>query len=101
MSKRLSRRELLGTMGVAGAALVVGCNTATGSRSDGGVDGASGGPDAAASPADLATSMDAGSLDCVVTPALTEGPFFVDEGLERSDLTAGTSEPFVTGGLPF
>jgi len=40
------------------------------------------------------------ALDCVVVPEMTEGPFFVDERLERSDLTAGTSEPFVTKGLP-
>src|SRR5205807_228238 len=34
-------------------------------------------------------------------PAPTEGPFFVDEMLNRTDLTSGTSEPFVTGGAPF
>ncbi|MBI1817654.1 MAG: intradiol ring-cleavage dioxygenase [Deltaproteobacteria bacterium] len=41
-----------------------------------------------------------GTLSCVVKPALTEGPFFVDEGLNRADLTSGTTEPFVTNGLP-
>ncbi len=40
------------------------------------------------------------SLDCTVSPRLTEGPFFVDEKLERSDLVSGTSEPFVTNGVP-
>jgi protocatechuate 3,4-dioxygenase beta subunit len=30
-------------------------------------------------------------LDCVAVPELTEGPFFVDEKLERSDLTGGAA----------
>jgi protocatechuate 3,4-dioxygenase beta subunit len=46
-------------------------------------------------PNDLATP-----LHCVVTPSETEGPFFVDEKLNRSDLTQGTSEPFVVNGMP-
>jgi protocatechuate 3,4-dioxygenase beta subunit len=36
----------------------------------------------------------------VVSPALTEGPFFVDENLNRSDLTAGTTRPSVINGQP-
>jgi protocatechuate 3,4-dioxygenase beta subunit len=36
----------------------------------------------------------------VVSPALTEGPFFVDENLNRSDLTAGTTRPSVINGWP-
>jgi protocatechuate 3,4-dioxygenase beta subunit len=38
-------------------------------------------------------------LDCVATPEMTEGPFFVDEKLERADLLAG-EESNVTSGLP-
>jgi protocatechuate 3,4-dioxygenase beta subunit len=34
----------------------------------------------------------------LVSPALTEGPFFVDENLNRSDLTAGTTRPSVVNG---
>lgn len=37
---------------------------------------------------------------CVLTPTLTEGPFFVDNRLNRSDLTAGTRNPGVVSGLP-
>ncbi len=37
----------------------------------------------------------------VVSPELTEGPFFEDEGLERSDLLEGTTRPSVVNGLPF
>jgi protocatechuate 3,4-dioxygenase beta subunit len=34
------------------------------------------------------------------TPQVTEGPFFVDENLNRSDLVAGTDRPSVAKGLP-
>ena len=37
---------------------------------------------------------------CVLTPELTEGPFFVDRARQRSDLTLGTRDPGVTEGLP-
>jgi len=71
--QRMGRREVIGALGAMGAAFVL--------------------PSRAASHTGAA-------LDCIVVPEMTEGPFFVDEKLERSDLTAGTSEPFVTKGLP-
>ena len=37
---------------------------------------------------------------CVLTPAMTDGPFFIDERLNRSDLAAGTARASVVGGLP-
>ena len=37
---------------------------------------------------------------CSLSPALTEGPYFVDERLDRSDLTAGATNGGVTFGLP-
>ena len=37
---------------------------------------------------------------CVLSPAMTEGPFFVDEGLNRSDVTAGATHAAVTEGVP-
>ena len=36
----------------------------------------------------------------VVSPQLEEGPFFVDEKLNRSDIVAGTDRASVTNGLP-
>ena len=36
----------------------------------------------------------------VASPELTEGPFFVDEKLNRSNLIAGCSRPTVANGLP-
>ncbi len=37
---------------------------------------------------------------CVLSPAMTEGPFFVDERLHRSDITSGTTKAGVVQGLP-
>lgn len=37
---------------------------------------------------------------CTLTAAMTEGPYFVDERLHRSDLTTGTTLAAVTGGRP-
>ena len=86
----MSRREVLGTLGAAGAALVFPGVTGRGASS------------ASERTADVkdAGAMNARALDCVVAPELTEGPFFVNENLNRSQLTIGTTEPFVTKGLP-
>src|SRR2546428_12317529 len=70
---RMGRREAIGALGAMGAAFVLPSRSA---------------------------SRRGAALDCVVVPEMTEGPFFVDEKLERSDLTAGTCEPFVARGLP-
>lgn len=37
---------------------------------------------------------------CMLTPAMTEGPFFVDERLNRSDLVADSTDPAVRNGYP-
>lgn len=39
-------------------------------------------------------------VQLVVSPALTEGPFFVDEKLQRSHLLTGTKRPSVVKGVP-
>lgn len=67
---RLSRRGALGLLGALGATLA--------------------GTPTAAAPAP----------GCVLSPAIEEGPFFVDERLNRSDLTSGATDPGVTGGVP-
>lgn len=45
------------------------------------------------------TGVDISSLACVVSPAVTEGPFFVDKMLNRSDLRS-EDEPNVKNGVP-
>jgi len=40
------------------------------------------------------------ALACVLSPAIEQGPFFVDEHLRRSDLTGGTQRAGVLGGTP-
>ena len=91
----LGRREALKILGAAGAAVVAGC--VPGSAQPTGISGAAYGAAATALPtgatevaaqAGEATSA-AGSVAlpaCVVRPELTEGPYFVDERLNRSDI---------------
>lgn len=45
-------------------------------------------------------SSAAPKIHLVASPALTEGPFFVDEKLNRSDLRTGTNRPTVVRGVP-
>jgi len=80
VGRLLSRREALEILGAAGAALLTvaaGPRAALGSRS-------SRGP---ASP-------------CIVRPEQTEGPYFVDEGLDRSDIRSDPAHGRVVAGVP-
>jgi protocatechuate 3,4-dioxygenase beta subunit len=81
----LTRREVLGLIG--GSALLAACTPATLSS-----------PSASAT----ATSAPAAAVlpSCVVRPALTEGPYFVDEKLNRSDIRSDPSTGAVKAGLP-
>lgn len=72
----LSRREMLALLGVSGAALVTGAGF---------------GPPRAGQ-----RSLP----DCVVRPAQTEGPYFVDERLHRSDIRTDPSNGVVCAGTP-
>src|SRR5262245_59637484 len=46
------------------------------------------------------TPAGGGAAGCVVTPQQTEGPYFVDEKLERSDIRMDPSTGLMTPGLP-
>ncbi|MBI3715702.1 MAG: hypothetical protein HY255_06880 [Betaproteobacteria bacterium] len=48
----------------------------------------------------LATGAGEGKSACVLSPALTEGPFFVDHGLRRADLRVGSKDPSTIRGVP-
>jgi len=88
-----SRREILALFGVSGAALL-----ATGL-----VARAASGSDTA--PVNVAAQASPPSAVCVATPEETEGPYFVDEQLYRSDIRTdpadGTTKPGVPLALSF
>ena len=73
----LTRREMLGLMGSTAAAITLaGC---------GGGDGQSGSEETT-STSTAGTAAQTASTTCVVRPEQTEGPYFVDEMLDRSDI---------------
>jgi len=85
-SKEISRRQAIGILAVAGAGVMLGCG---------------GGQSAASTTATSTTSTaSTGNASCILTPELTVGPYYVDEKLNRSDLTADTTDTNVTNGVP-
>ena len=124
----LSRREVLALFGAAGAAMLVGCSTAqTGSTATAAatdepaatsapspnaeaetVTVAAADPTAQASAtAEIATAeaantaITAGGLPaCVVRPEMTEGPYYVNEQLVRSDIRPDPATGAVSAGAP-
>ena len=104
----LSRREMLRLLGAAGLSLLVGCRPGASGQAP-----ATPGPTAtpgiegltaaavtaqptvqAAVTAEMATAETANATtapDCVVRPELTEGPYFVDEQLNRADIRADSA----------
>jgi protocatechuate 3,4-dioxygenase beta subunit len=76
--QRLSRREAFRLMGAAGATALVGRSLV-------------GTPSAA---------QETETPACILTPALTEGPYFVDERLNRSDIRIDPTDSSVREGVP-
>jgi protocatechuate 3,4-dioxygenase beta subunit len=75
---RLSRRQALGALGGMGlSGLVAAC----------GGDAASGTSSGTASTASTATTADAST--CVLSPEVTEGPYWIDDALTRRDIREG------------
>ena len=79
----LSRRQAFALLGLAGAGLTVlgsagVANASTGSAVTG--------------------TVSAGAVDCVAKPEMVEGPYFVDEGLNRSDIRVDTSDGSISDG---
>jgi protocatechuate 3,4-dioxygenase beta subunit len=82
----LTRRHVLGAAGAGGVALLfAGIGTTSGGRLLKGLR-----PDTA----------EAAATSCVMTPAKTVGPYFVDEKLNRSDVRSDTSTGAVQAGVP-
>ena len=93
---QLTRRDLLG-LAAKGAASVVVSQSLLACAA-----GSSGGTDTALLAANLASTPPApsGGAPCVLTAALTEGPFFVDEKLNRADIRTDPATGAVAAGIP-
>lgn len=92
----LSRRELLGFAAKGAASVVVSQSLllACAAESARAID-----TTASGDPAGTADSPGGGAT-CVLTASLTEGPFFVDEKLNRSDIRADPVTGAVSAGIP-
>ena len=94
----LTRREVLALFGAAGAAILVACASGqSGAAQSTSVPSQS--PPSASTQAPSAATTSALPA-CIVRPALTEGPYFVDEKLNRSDIRSDPSDGSVTAGAP-
>jgi protocatechuate 3,4-dioxygenase beta subunit len=96
----LTRREVLVLLGAAGTAVTIAaCAPGAVASPSGSASPAGSAGTASTSP--IATSSElAGAPSCVVSPALTEGPYFVDEKLQRSDITANADGTNTRRGAP-
>jgi protocatechuate 3,4-dioxygenase beta subunit len=94
----LTRREVLALMGVVGVgAVAVAC--APGSAASGAATaGATSGAGATALATATAVAVASSLPSCVVVPELTEGPYYVNENLDRSDIRIDTSDGSVSEG---
>jgi protocatechuate 3,4-dioxygenase beta subunit len=82
--KQISRRQAIEVLGAVGVVSVIDCGGGVASSATTGSGSGSG----------------SGSATCVLTPELTVGPYFVDEKLNRSDLTINTTDANVLSGTP-
>ena len=83
---QLTRRRLIEILGGASVAALSGCG---------------GGSTSASSASGSTSGTTSGTTaSCVLTPELTVGPYFVDEKLNRSDLTTNTTDTNVLNATP-
>ncbi|MEZ4709207.1 MAG: hypothetical protein R3A44_18510 [Caldilineaceae bacterium] len=87
----LSRREILALLGAAGTAALLAACTPIGPGSPG--------AEAATDLSALAETNTTLPSGCVVRPALTEGPLFVDEDLNRTDIRVDPSNNQMSEGV--
>jgi protocatechuate 3,4-dioxygenase beta subunit len=81
----LSRREALGVIGVTGVMLFTGCRPGGRSMTD---------------TAMAVAGVGTGTGTCIARPAQTQGPYFVDEKLNRSDIRSDPSNGETKPGIP-
>jgi hypothetical protein len=91
VGRLLSRREILALFGVTGATAVAASLGTRVLAQDG---------SAAAGPTPAASALPADLPSCIVRPELTEGPYFVDTRLERSDIRSDPTTGILSEGLP-
>jgi protocatechuate 3,4-dioxygenase beta subunit len=84
----LSRRDALKVLGIGSAAFLAACGPSISNTSQ---------PLSASS---LPDSTGNSLPSCIVRPAMTEGPYFVDEMLNRSDVRSDPSDGTLKPGLP-
>lgn len=84
--------------GATGSAGSSGTTASAGSPATAGAGGTAANGGAGGMNAMGATSLD--SLACIVTPAMEDGPFFVDEKLNRSDLLMGETDDNIAKAVP-
>ena len=106
VGRMLSRREMLVLFGAAGAAVLAACVPGQSSPmplTSTPAPTPSNSPTQALSSAttQALSAVNATALpSCIVRPALTEGPYFVDEKINRSDLRSDPSDGSVKDGAP-
>jgi protocatechuate 3,4-dioxygenase beta subunit len=81
----LTRRQAVGMAGAAGAAMLLGKVS---------------GPERLLESLGISDVAQAAATSCVLTPTKTEGPYFVDEKLNRSDIRSDPSDGSVQPGTP-
>ena len=98
-TKLMKRRDVIVAIGSTGVLMAVGCSSSSGDgdggsssggSSGGGSTGTGGGTGGTGSFADGGAAFD-GSATCVLTPTVTEGPYYIDGSMLRKDLREGRS----------
>jgi protocatechuate 3,4-dioxygenase beta subunit len=100
-----SRREVIALFGVSGVALLAGCVPGQSNTAQPTSDAAQAVNNVTVAPLSLGAQASppattATSAMCVATPAETEGPYFVNEQLNRSDIRTDPSDGSTTAGVP-
>lgn len=101
----LSRREVLTLFGFAGASLLAACTAQTNMPNAESATAVAIGSDPTAqatAAAEVATveAVNTAVPNCVVRPEMTEGPYFVDGQMERSDIRIEPTDNSVKEGVP-
>lgn len=99
LGRILDRREALKLFTAAGAAMLAGCGDGgSGAAASAGERMAAAG--SGATGARAATAAATALPGCVVRPELTEGPYFVDQQLDRSDIRTDPGTGVAKAGVP-